>query len=237
MKTDPAIPKHIAIIMDGNGRWAQQHHLPRTEGHSAGAQRVLDLMNDIHKYQIPFVTLYAFSTENWKRSKEEVDFLMELLVRFLEENAERMLENKIRLRVTGRMEELPPVCVEKLRSVLEKTAVDYEYTLILALNYGGRQELTDAMRSMAEKVKNGTLSPETITEETITQHLYLPDVPDPDFMIRTSGEERISNFLLWQLSYAEFYFPACYWPDFDSQQFEQAINVYKNRNRRFGGRP
>lgn len=237
MKTDPAIPKHIAIIMDGNGRWAQQHHLPRTEGHSAGAQRVLDLMNDIHKYQIPFVTLYAFSTENWKRSKEEVDFLMELLVRFLEENAERMLENKIRLRVTGRMEELPPVCVEKLRSVLEKTAVDYEYTLILALNYGGRQELTDAMRSVAEKVKNGTLSPETITEETIAQHLYLPDIPDPDFMIRTSGEERISNFLLWQLSYAEFYFPACYWPDFDSQQFEQAINVYKNRNRRFGGRP
>lgn len=237
MKTDPAIPKHIAIIMDGNGRWAQQHHLPRTEGHSAGAQRVLDLMNDIHKYRIPFVTLYAFSTENWKRSKEEVDFLMELLVRFLEENAERMLENKIRLRVTGRMEELPPVCVEKLRSVLEKTAVDYEYTLILALNYGGRQELTDAMRSVAEKVKNGTLSPETITEETIAQHLYLPDVPDPDFMIRTSGEERISNFLLWQLSYAEFYFPACYWPDFDSQQFEQAINVYKNRNRRFGGRP
>ncbi len=237
MKTDPAIPKHIAIIMDGNGRWAQQHHLPRTEGHSAGAQRVLDLMNDIHKYRIPFVTLYAFSTENWKRSKEEVDFLMELLVRFLEENAERMLENKIRLRVTGRMEELPPVCVEKLRSVLEKTAVDYEYTLILALNYGGRQELTDAMRSMAEKVKNGTLSPETITEETIAQHLYLPDIPDPDFMIRTSGEERISNFLLWQLSYAEFYFPACYWPDFDSQQFEQAINVYKNRNRRFGGRP
>lgn len=237
MKTDPAIPKHIAIIMDGNGRWAQQHHLPRTEGHSAGAQRVLDLMNDIHKYRIPFVTLYAFSTENWKRSKEEVDFLMELLVRFLEENAERMLENKIRLRVTGRMEELPPVCVEKLRSVLEKTAVDYEYTLILALNYGGRQELTDAMRSVAEKVKNGTLSPETITEETIAQHLYLPDIPDPDFMIRTSGEERISNFLLWQLSYAEFYFPACYWPDFDSQQFEQAINVYKNRNRRFGGRP
>ena len=223
--------------MDGNGRWAQQHHLPRTEGHSAGAQRVLDLMNDIHKYRIPFVTLYAFSTENWKRSKEEVDFLMELLVRFLEENAERMLENKIRLRVTGRMEELPPVCVEKLRSVLEKTAVDYEYTLILALNYGGRQELTDAMRSVAEKVKNGTLSPETITEETIAQHLYLPDIPDPDFMIRTSGEERISNFLLWQLSYAEFYFPACYWPDFDSQQFEQAINVYKNRNRRFGGRP
>ncbi|MBR2427492.1 MAG: di-trans,poly-cis-decaprenylcistransferase, partial [Lentisphaeria bacterium] len=200
-------------------------------------QRVLDLMNDIHKYRIPFVTLYAFSTENWKRSKEEVDFLMELLVRFLEENAERMLENKIRLRVTGRMEELPPVCVEKLRSVLEKTAVDYEYTLILALNYGGRQELTDAMRSVAEKVKNGTLSPETITEETIAQHLYLPDIPDPDFMIRTSGEERISNFLLWQLSYAEFYFPACYWPDFDSQQFEQAINVYKNRNRRFGGRP
>ena len=209
MKTDPAIPKHIAIIMDGNGRWAQQHHLPRTEGHSAGAQRVLDLMNDIHKYRIPFVTLYAFSTENWKRSKEEVDFLMELLVRFLEENAERMLENKIRLRVTGRMEELPPVCVEKLRSVLEKTAVDYEYTLILALNYGGRQELTDAMRSVAEKVKNGTLSPETITEETIAQHLYLPDIPDPDFMIRTSGEERISNFLLWQLSYAEFYCPAC----------------------------
>lgn len=229
--------KHVAIIMDGNGRWAKERDLPRSDGHSAGAQRVLDLMESIRKHGISYVTLYAFSTENWKRSQEEVSFLMDLLAQFLDENQEKIKANKIRLLVTGRMEELPDFCVERLKKVIAYTAQDYEYTLILALNYGGRQEITDAVRKIACKVKDGSLDADSITEQTIAGHLYLPDVPDPDLMIRTSGEERISNFLLWQLSYAEFYFTDVYWPDFDDSQLEKAINTYYKRNRRFGGRP
>ena len=229
--------KHIAIIMDGNGRWAKERELPRSDGHAAGAQRVLDLMESIRKHNISYLTLYAFSTENWKRSKEEVGFLMDLLARFLDENQEKIKQNRIRLLVTGRMEELPDFCVERLKKVIRYTAEDYDHTLILALNYGGRQEITDAVRKIAAGVKNGEIQAEAITEQTVADHLYLPGIPDPDLMIRTSGEERISNFLLWQLSYAEFYFTDIYWPDFDDEQLEKAINTYYKRNRRFGGRP
>ena len=229
--------KHIAIIMDGNGRWAKERELPRSDGHAAGAQRVLDLMESIRKHNISYLTLYAFSTENWKRSKEEVGFLMDLLARFLDENQEKIKQNRIRLLVTGRMEELPDFCVERLKKVIRYTAEDYDHTLILALNYGGRQEITDAVRKIAAGVKNGEIQAESITEQTVADHLYLPGIPDPDLMIRTSGEERISNFLLWQLSYAEFYFTDIYWPDFDDEQLEKAINTYYKRNRRFGGRP
>jgi undecaprenyl diphosphate synthase len=183
------------------------------------------------------LTLYAFSTENWKRSKEEVSFLMDLLARFLDENQEKIKENRIRLLVTGRMEELPDFCVERLNKVIRYTAEDYDHTLILALNYGGRQEITDAVRKIAAGVANGEIQAGSITEQTVADHLYLPGIPDPDLMIRTSGEERISNFLLWQLSYAEFYFTDIYWPDFDDAQLEKAINTYYKRNRRFGGRP
>ena len=223
--------------MDGNGRWAKERELPRSDGHSAGAQRVLDLMESIRKHNIAYLTLYAFSTENWKRSKEEVGFLMDLLARFLDENQEKIKQNRIRLLVTGRMEELPDFCVERLKKVIRYTAEDYDHTLILALNYGGRQEITDAVRKIAAGVKNGEIQAEAITEQTVADHLYLPGIPDPDLMIRTSGEERISNFLLWQLSYAEFYFTDIYWPDFDDEQLEKAINTYYKRNRRFGGRP
>jgi undecaprenyl diphosphate synthase len=229
--------KHIAIIMDGNGRWAKERELPRSDGHSAGAQRVLDLMESIRKYNISYLTLYAFSTENWKRSKEEVSFLMDLLAQFLDENQQKLKDNKIRLLVTGRMEELPDFCVERLNKVIRYTAEDYDHTLILALNYGGRQEITDAVRKIAAGVANGEIQAGSITEQTVADHLYLPGIPDPDLMIRTSGEERISNFLLWQLSYAEFYFTDIYWPDFDDAQLEKAINTYYKRNRRFGGRP
>ena len=229
--------KHVAIIMDGNGRWAKERELPRSDGHAAGAQRVLDLMESIRKHNISYLTLYAFSTENWKRSKEEVGFLMDLLARFLDENQEKIKQNRIRLLVTGRMEELPDFCVERLKKVIRYTAEDYDHTLILALNYGGRQEITDAVRKIAAGVKNGEIQAEAITEQTVADHLYLPGIPDPDLMIRTSGEERISNFLLWQLSYAEFYFTDIYWPDFDDEQLEKAINTYYKRNRRFGGRP
>ncbi|MBR2426751.1 MAG: isoprenyl transferase [Lentisphaeria bacterium] len=234
-KTDSL--KHIAIIMDGNGRWAKERDLPRSEGHSAGARRVIDIMESMRKHGISYVTLYAFSTENWKRSQEEVSFLMDLLAQFLDENQQKLKENKIRLLVTGRMEELPEFCVERLNKVIQSTSEDYQYTLILALNYGGRQEITDAVRKIGNKIKAGEIDPDSISEQTVADHLYLPGIPDPDLMIRTSGEERISNFLLWQLSYAEFYFTDIYWPDFDDAELDKAINTYYKRNRRFGGRP
>ncbi len=229
--------EHIAIIMDGNGRWAAKRNLERSQGHFEGAQRVLDLMEDFRRFDIRFITLYAFSTENWKRSREEVDYLMELLARFLEENREKILRNRIRLLVTGRLEGLPGFCVDALKKIMEESSGDYEYTLILALNYGGRTEILDSVRKIAAGVKTGEIDPEEITEDMIAGNLYLPEIPDPDLMIRTSGEIRLSNFLLWELSYAEFYFTDVLWPDFDSTELEKAITTYNERNRRFGGRP
>lgn len=229
--------RHLAIIMDGNGRWAQQRGLPRFEGHLAGARRVVELIPFMEKFGIEYITLYAFSTENWKRSAEEVQYLMNLLADFLDDNLENMCKNRIRLRVTGRLADLPEFCVQRLNSVMEKTSCYQERTLILALNYGGRTELTDAVRKIAASVQDGSLRPEDIEEKTISEHLYLPDVPDPDLMIRTSGELRISNFLLWQLSYAEFYFTDTFWPDFDEAELTKALDAFRKRNRRFGGRP
>lgn len=237
MENSSEVPRHVAIIMDGNGRWAERRGLARSEGHFEGAKRVLDLMDCFRLFNIRYVTLYAFSTENWKRSREEVDYLMQLLADFLDENKHKLIEKKIRLLVTGRMEGLPPFCVERLRSVIEESSKNYEYTLILALNYGGRLEIADAVRKIAVQVKDGLLAPDDIDESVISKNLYLPDVPDPDLMIRTSGEQRLSNFLLWQLSYAEFYFTDVLWPDFNSSELEKALTAYKERNRRFGGRP
>ena len=229
--------RHLAVIMDGNGRWAQQRGLPRFEGHLAGARRVVDFMSWMEKFDIEYVTLYAFSTENWKRSEEEVQYLMNLLADFLDKNAEKLCRNKIRLRVTGRLSGLPDFCVRRLEDIMEKTSLSYDRTLILALNYGGRTELVDSMRKIAVSVQNGCLRPEEIEEKTVSEHLYLPDVPDPDLMIRTSGEIRLSNFLLWQLSYAEFYFTDTFWPDFDETELAEALEAFRKRNRRFGGRP
>ena len=237
MEKSPDSPQHVAIIMDGNGRWAERRGLARCEGHFEGARRVLDLMDSFKLFNIRYVTLYAFSTENWKRSREEVDYLMELLANFLDENKHKLLEKRIRLLVTGRMEGLPPFCIERLQSVIGESSKNYEYTLILALNYGGRLEITDAVRKIALQVEKGLLKPEDIDESVVSGNLYLPDIPDPDLMIRTSGEQRLSNFLLWELSYAEFYFTNVLWPDFDSSEFEKAVTAYRERNRRFGGRP
>ena len=237
MGSEDKKPRHIAFIMDGNGRWAEARGLSRTEGHLKGAERVVSLMSDLKRLDIQYATLYAFSTENWKRPAEEVSFLMELLCRFLDENVRKMEKNQIRLRVTGRMDELPGSCVRKLREVMERTEKFSSRQLILALNYGGRAELADAVRRIAEDVKRGDLKPEDIREDTVSRNLYLPDVPDPDLMIRTSGELRLSNFLLWQLSYSELYFTDVYWPDFDGAELEKAIRCYQSRNRRFGGRP
>ena len=229
--------RHVAVILDGNGRWAERHGVERREGHLAGANRVVDFMNYISNYEsIRYVTLYAFSTENWKRSKEEVDALMNILARFLDENLELMLKEKVRLLTTGDTSALPEECRVRLEKVKRETGRSYTRTFILALNYGSRMEITHAVRSIAAEVKNGTLSPEDITEQTVADHLYLPDIPDPDLLIRTSGEERVSNFLLWQISYSEFYFTRTLWPDFDNDEFGKAVQAFYSRKRRFGGR-
>ena len=230
------IPRHVAIIMDGNGRWAKQHGKERVEGHLAGAESVERLLEIVSKYGIRYLTLYAFSTENWKRSREEVDALMLLLTEFRRKNLSRLKHNKIRLLVTGRIDGLPEEPRNELEKAIAETSEDYEYTLILALNYGGRAEIADAAKKIAEEVKNEKLDPSVIDETLFSRYLYLPDVPDPDLMIRTSGEFRISNFLLWELSYAEFYITDTYWPDFDAAEFRKAIEAYSARDRRFGGR-
>ena len=229
--------KHVAVILDGNGRWAAQHGVERKEGHLAGANRVVDFMNYISRYDsIRYVTLYAFSTENWKRSKEEVDALMNILAQFLDDNLEILLKEKVRLLTMGDVSALPEACRVRLDKVKKKTSKVFERTFILALNYGSRMEIADAAKKIAFEVKNGTLSPEAITEKTVAEHLYLPEVPDPDLLIRTSGEERVSNFLLWQISYSEFYFTKTLWPDFDIDEFDKAVQAYYGRKRRFGGR-
>ena len=229
--------RHVAVILDGNGRWAEQHGVERKEGHLAGANRVVDFMNYISNYEsIRYVTLYAFSTENWKRSKEEVDALMNILARFLDDNLELMLKEKVRLLTTGDTSALPEECRVRLEKVKRETGKDFTRTFILALNYGSRMEITHAVKSIAAEVKDGKLSLDDITEKTVADHMYLPDVPDPDLLIRTSGEERVSNFLLWQISYSEFYFTTTLWPDFDNDEFGKAVQAFYSRKRRFGGR-
>ena len=229
--------RHVAVILDGNGRWAKQHGVERREGHLAGANRVVDFMNYISRYEsIRYVTLYAFSTENWKRSKDEVDALMNILAKFLDDNLEVLLREKVRLLTAGDVTALPEACQVRLEKVKRETAKSFTRTFILALNYGSRREITDAVKSIAAEVKNGTLAVDDITERTVADHLYNPDVPDPDLLIRTSGEERISNFLLWQISYSEFYFTKTLWPDFDIHEFDLAVQAFHGRKRRFGGR-
>jgi len=229
-------PRHVAVILDGNGRWAEQHGLPHTEGHRAGAKRVVDLLNNMEQYDVKYVTLYAFSAENWNRPKEEVDALMSLLVEFIEANLDMLISRRIRLLATGRLTDLPPLCQEKLQTAFKKTEHFTERTLVLALNYGGRAEITDAVKAIVKQVLEGNFPADAIKEETISANLYLPEVPDPDLLIRTAGEQRLSNFLLWELSYAEFYFTPVYWPDFDSEELKKAMDAYYNRDRRFGGR-
>lgn len=227
---------HLAIIMDGNGRWAERHHLPRVEGHKAGAERVVDIVNYLKETSIKYLTLYAFSTENWKRSEEEVTAIMDLLCDFLDEYTPELIKNKVRLLVSGSRDRMPERCLQRLDHTVEVTSKDYERTVIFALNYGGRMEITDAVKKIAAQVKDGKLNIDDISEDKIAENLYLPEVPDADLMIRTSGEIRISNFLLWKISYSELYFTDVLWPDFDKDELFKAIEIYKNRKRRFGGR-
>ena len=228
--------RHVAIIMDGNGRWAKKNDLPRIEGHRHGALAVKEAVKVSGELGVEYLTLYAFSTENWKRSKNEVDGLMHLLEEFVDSNLSDLNEENIRLMTIGRIKEFPESTYNKIKMAVESTSGNTGGTLILALNYGGRAEIADAAKEIAGKVKKGELQPEDITEEVFAQHLYAPGVPDPDIMIRTSGEFRLSNFLLWELSYSEVYITDVLWPDFGKEEFIKAIESCTKRERRFGGR-
>lgn len=232
------IPRHIAIILDGNGRWAERRGLPRTEGHKEGAKRVKDLLINIENTGVEYLTLYAFSTENWKRSEEEVNALMELLAEFVDAYLPEMLNRKIRLLVTGDLPGMPEKPRKKLENAICKTAEkdDWCFTLVLALNYGGRREIVYAAKNIVEKVLAGEIKKEEITEELFAENLYCPSVPDPDLLIRTSGEMRLSNFLLWELSYTEIVVTDTLWPDFNKESLDKAIKEFGTRKRRFGGR-
>ena len=231
------IPRHVAIIMDGNGRWAKQHGLPRLKGHEQGAESVRTAIRACRNAGVEFLTLYAFSVENWRRSREEVGGLMRLLRHFLRDQERELHENQVRLRTIGRLEDLSATLRADLDRVSTATRAYTGGQLLLALSYGGRTELASAARAIAREVRDGSLDPELVDEACVTAHLYAPDVPDPDLMIRTSGELRISNFLLWQLSYTELYFTDVLWPDFREEHFRAALDEYARRQRRYGGAP
>lgn len=220
--------------MDGNGRWAQQRKLPRIRGHQAGAEAVRAVLRACRKFGVEYLTLYSFSVENWSRPAQEIRGLMQLLRRFLRKDEQELHKHHIRLRVIGRLQDLPVSVQRELRRAMKATEHYKAGTLILALSYGGRAEIVDAVRTIARKVQRGDLTPDAITERTVSEHLYAPDVPDPDLMIRTSGEMRLSNFLLWQLSYAELYITDVLWPDFREDDFRLALEAYSKRQRRFG---
>lgn len=229
------IPRHVALIMDGNGRWAQEHGLSRIEGHKEGAQSVRAVLRAAANVGVEFITVYAFSTENWKRPPQEIDGLMKLLIGSLNAYEQELHDNKIRLRIMGQFERLPLPVRMRLQKTINATKDYTDHTFIIALSYGSRTEIADAARKIAEKVKKGELKTKAINEQTIAEHLYLPDVPDPELMIRTSGELRLSNFLLWQLSYSEFYITNTYWPDFREEAFYEALDSFNHRDRRYGG--
>ena len=228
------LPKHLAIIMDGNGRWAKQRGKLRVFGHENGAEAVKRTVETCVKLEIQYLTLYAFSTENWNRPKIEVDTLMKLLVTALKKELKNLKKNNRRLRAIGKMETLPEKVHKELSEVIAKTSKNTGMTVTLALSYGSREEITSAVREIAVKVKNNIISPENIDEQVINTHLYAHFLPDVDLLIRTSGECRISNFLLWQIAYAELYFIDVFWPDFNEQHLVEAILSYQNRERRFG---
>ena len=229
------VPEHIAVIMDGNGRWAKKRFMPRGFGHKAGADALEQALEDADELGIKYLTVYAFSTENWKRSVEEVTGLMNLFRRFLESAIPKSNKNNVRVRVLGERSKLAPDMIKAIENLEESTKNNTGLQFNVALNYGGRDEIARAMKKIAEEVKDGKLSPEDITEEVISSHLDTWEIPDPDLLIRTSGEERISNFLPWQLAYSEFYCTDTLWPDFNRDSFIEAIRHYTKRDRRYGG--
>ena len=228
------LPKHLAIIMDGNGRWAKQKGLLRAFGHENGTKSVRTVVETSAKLGIENLTLYAFSTENWNRPKLEVDLLMELLINSLKNELKTLQENNIRLNSIGNLDLLPKSAQKKLQEVIETTKTNSRMVLTLALSYGSREELINAVKNISNKVKNNIISEESIDDSIINQHLYTHNLPEVDLVIRTSGEHRISNFLLWQIAYAEFYFTDVLWPDFTEDHLYEAIRSYQKRERRFG---
>lgn len=228
------LPAHVAIIMDGNGRWAKKRLLNRINGHEKGAETVRTIVTASREIGISALTLYAFSTENWQRSEFEVSALMSLLKKFLASEKSSMVQNGIRLNVIGQMERLPKDVQAALQDALDATRQNPGMVLSLALSYGGRAEILRMTRMLAEKVRAGILDPESITEETISAHLYTRDLPDPDLLIRTSGEMRISNFLLWQIAYSELHITRTLWPDFSRDEYLDILKAYQLRDRRFG---
>lgn len=233
MKSD-TLPRHIAIIMDGNGRWAKQRNLPRASGHKAGVESVRQVVKCCVEKKIEVLTLFAFSSENWRRPPQEVHYLMQLFITALQREAKKLSEQHIQLRIIGDRSRLDEKLQKQIARVEKLTAANTGLKLVIAVNYGGQADITTAVRAIAEKVEQGLLSSAAITSEHINQALSLADLPDPDLFIRTSGEQRISNFLLWQLSYSELYFPTVFWPDFTADEFEKALAFYANRERRFG---
>jgi len=229
------MPRHVAVIMDGNGRWARQRGLPRVEGHRQGAQSVRRVTEQCARLGIEQLTPYCLSSENWKRPAEEIGFLMQLLRQYMISERESIMENKLRVSVIGRREGLPDDALEEMDRTVAMSRSNSGMRLCLAINYGGRAELVDAFRRMAEEVRAGRLDPEAITEQTITEHLYTAGMPEPDLLIRTADEMRVSNFLLWQISYAEIWVTDLCWPDFGEPQLHEAIRSYAARKRRFGG--
>jgi len=228
------VPQHIAIIMDGNGRWAKQQGENRIYGHYEGVNSVRSVVEAAGEVGVKYITLYAFSTENWNRPKEEVDALMELLVSTISAETPQLNKKNVRLQAIGNLNSLPPACLQELNESIEVTSKNTGLTLVLALSYSSKWELIDAVKQISSDVKNGNLNSEDITEKHIEQYLCTKNIPDPELMIRTSGEHRISNFLLWQLAYAEFYFTEKLWPDFRKDDLYEAILNYQNRERRFG---
>ena len=226
---------HLAIIMDGNGRWAEARNLERTAGHRAGADNVLKIMQAAKEFDIKYLTLYAFSTENWKRPAAEVGALMKLLQEFIFKQLPFMQKENVRLNAIGRLNDLPEAARLSLLGAMKATANNTGGVLTLALNYGGRSEIVDAAKKLIAAVKDGRIAPEEIDETTFQQFLYAPELPDPDLVIRTSGELRISNFLLWEMAYSELYISNVMWPDFDCNELKKALEAYSSRNRRFGG--
>jgi undecaprenyl diphosphate synthase len=232
-------PRHIAVIMDGNGRWAVRRGLERVRGHQQGARTVRDVVTECARLRErhggpDYLTLYSFSLENWKRPTDEVSFLMQMYIDYLRQERATMMENNIRFRQIGRMENLPDPVLEEMNLTLEETRNNDGLTLVLALNYGSRAEITDAVRAIAEQVRDGRLRPEDVREETISQNLYTAGMPDPDLLVRTAGEMRISNYLLWQISYAELFVSPVLWPDFGVDDLHAAIRCFAGRSRRFG---
>ncbi len=228
------IPQHVAIIMDGNGRWARRQHLSRVDGHREGINSVREVVRASGELGIKYLTLYTFSRENWHRPKTEVAALMRLLLRTIRKEVHELNKNNVRLRTIGRLQDLPAPARRAMERAMATLDHNTGLTLILALSYSSREEITEAVRALARKAQAGQLRPEEIDDAMITQHLYTASIPEPELLIRTSGEMRLSNFLLWQLAYTEIYVTDVFWPDFRRQEFFEAIAAYQNRERRFG---